>query len=265
MVSLRFPFLFSQPKKHPNGISRAVTSRPFSATTTTVACTVAAGAAAFAGIAATRNSKNPKQDNPFIQNALSLLFSNHLLAPWASLSLADPSPSVVETKTGAAFPSVVFESRRLLGIGLRKKSILGLKNIDVYAFGVYADVDEVRKILGEKYGKLSVSELKESKEFKEDLMGDCKFLGEPNNKELLQRFTSQFKDEYKIPRGSVIELSRERGHVLRTTIDGKEAGSIQSKLLCRSILDLYIGADPFDKGAKEDVESKLASLLQVDH
>jgi len=31
------------------------------------------------------------------------------------------------------------------------------------------------------------------------------------------RFTSQFKDEYKIPRGSVIELSREQGHVLRTT------------------------------------------------
>ncbi|XP_011026161.1 PREDICTED: fatty-acid-binding protein 1 [Populus euphratica] len=296
MVSLRFPFLFSQPKKHPNGISRTITSRSFSATTTTVACALAAGATAFAGIAATRNSKNPKQDNPFIQNALNLLFSNHLLAPWASLSLADPSPSVVETKTGAVFPSVIFESRRLLGIGLRKKIILGLKHIDVYAFGVYADVDEVRKVLSEKYGKLSVSELKESKEFKEDLMGGdigmtvrlqivysklsirsvrsafeesvgsrLQNFGEPNSKQLLQRFTSQFKDEYKIPRGSVIELSREQGHVLRTTIDGKEVGSIQSKLLCRSILDLYIGEDPFDKEAKEDIESKFASLLQVDH
>lgn len=219
-----------------------------------------------------------------------------MLAPWASLSLADPLPSVVETKTGAAFPSVIFESRRLLGIGLRKKTILGLKNIDVYAFGVYADVDEVRKVLSEKYGKLSVSELKESKEFKEDFMGGdigmtvrlqivysklsirsvrsafeesvgsrLQNFGEPNSKELLQRFTSQFKDEYKIPRGSVIELSREQGHVLRTTIDGKEVGSIQSKLLCRSILDLYIGEDPFDKEAKEDIESKFASLLQVDH
>ncbi|CAK7346585.1 unnamed protein product [Dovyalis caffra] len=295
MVSLRFPFLFSQPKKHPNGISRATTSRPFSATTTAVACAVAAGAAAFAGIAATHKSKNTKQENPFIQNALNFLFSNHLLAPWASLSLADPLPSVVEAKTGASFPSVIFESRRLLGIGLRKKRILGLKNIDVYAFGVYADADEVRNILGEKHGKLSVSELKERKEFKEGLMdGDIcmtirlqivysklsirsvrsafeesvgsrlqKF-GEQDNKELLQRFTSQFKDEYKIPRGSVIELSREHGHVLRTTINGMEMGSIQSKLLCRSILDLYIGEDPFDKQAKEDIESKLASLLQVD-
>lgn len=31
------------------------------------------------------------------------------------------------------------------------------------------------------------------------------------------RFTSQFKDEYKIPRGSAIDLSRERDHILRTT------------------------------------------------
>lgn len=122
--------------------------------------------------------------------------------------------------------------------------------------------------------------------------------------EMVCRFTSQFKDEYKIPRGSVIDLSRDRGYVLRTTskilsqcliymvdifdflqlveviashgtcnfyflkkllgflVDGKEVGSIESKLLCKSILDLYIGEDPFDKKAKEDVKSSLASLLQ---
>jgi hypothetical protein len=82
--------------------------------------------------------------------------------------------------------------------------------------GVYADADEVRKVLSEKYGKLSVSELKESKEFKEDFMGGdigmtvrlqivysklstvrsafeesvgsrLQNFGEPNSKELLQR------------------------------------------------------------------------------
>ncbi|CAK9151073.1 unnamed protein product [Ilex paraguariensis] len=76
------------------------------------------------------------------------------------------------------------------------------------------------------------------------------------------RFTSQFSDEYKIPRGSIIELSREKEQVLRTSIDGKEVGSIQSQLLCRSLLDLYIGDDPFDRKAKEDVELNLASILQ---
>ena len=36
--------------------------------------------------------------------------------------------------------------------------------------GVYADDDEMKKIMGDKYGKLSVSELKENKEFKEEVM-----------------------------------------------------------------------------------------------
>lgn len=171
--------------------------------------------------------------------------------------------------------------------------MLGLKNIDVYAFGVYADDNGVKEFLGEKYGKLSNSEFQDNKELNDDLIENdiamtvrlqvvysklsirsvrsafeesvgsrLQKLGGTDNKELLQRFTSQFKDEYKIPRGSVIELSRERGHVLCTTIDGKEVGSVQSRLLCQSILDLYIGKDPFDRRAKEEIEQNLASLLE---
>lgn len=45
-------------------------------------------------------------------------------------------------------------------------------------------------------------------------------------------------------------------------VDGKEVGSIQSKLLGRSILDLYMGDDPFDRKAKEEIERNLASLFQ---
>ena len=190
------------------------------------------------------------------------------------------------------FPPVLGDSQRLLGTGIRKKAILGLKKIEVYAFGVYADESDVKKFLSEKYGTLSASELKGNSELKEDLLesdismtislqvvysklnirsvrhafedsvgSKLKKLGGPDTKELLQSFTSQFKDEYKIPKGSIINMSREQGYVLRTTIDGNEAGSIESKLLCRSILDLYIGEDPFDKKAKEDVDLNLASLL----
>ncbi|KAJ8899468.1 hypothetical protein K2173_018442 [Erythroxylum novogranatense] len=288
MVSLRFPFLFSQPKSR--SLS-TVTSNATNSCLTSVACAVATGAATLAGItAATHRSKTREQ--PSLQNALNWLLSNNSSLPWGSLSLADTSPAVVESKTGMSFPSVIFEGRRLLGIGLRKKCVFGLKNIDVYAFGVYADCDQVKKILGDKYGKLITSELKDSKEFKEDIMESdicmtvrlqivysklsirsvrsafeesvgsrLKKFGGSDSKDLLHSFTSQFKDEYKIPRGSVIDLSREPGHVLRTTIDGKEVGSIQSKLLCRSILDLYIGEEPFDRQAKEEIQSKLASVL----
>lgn len=189
-----------------------------------------------------------------------------------------------------SFPAVLRDSQSLLGIGVRKKAVFGLKNIDVYAFGVYADDDDVKKFLGEKHGDFSDPKLNE--ELMEDLLESDvsmtvrlqivygrlsirsvrsafeesvglrlqKFGGSDNN-ELLRRFISQFKDDIKIPRGSIIDLSTERGYVLHTTIDGKEVGSIESKLLCRSVLDLYIGNEPFDKKAREDVEQNLASLL----
>lgn len=44
-------------------------------------------------------------------------------------------------------------------------------------------------------------------------------------------------------------------------VDGKEVGSVQSELLCRSILDLYIGNEPFDSKAKEDIDHKLVSAI----
>ncbi|CAN1131926.1 Fatty-acid-binding protein 1 [Linum perenne] len=288
MVMLRFPFSFPQPSNQPNVISNATTtaSRSFSAAAV-VAVAAAAGAATFAGIAAAQNLKDSKSS--VVENALNSLFSGGSSSlPWGSLSLVDGSASsVVESKTGESFPSVVSGNRRLLGIGLRRKSLLGLKNIDVYAFGVYADNDEVQKCLGKKQATLSASELKQElleadvcltvrlqivygklsirsvrNAFEDSVGSRLQKFGGPDNKEVLQRFTSLFKDEYKIPRGSVIELSRERGHVLRTTIEGKEVGSIESKVLCRSILDLYIGEEPFDKQAKEEIESNLASLLQ---
>ncbi|KAL6210552.1 hypothetical protein ACLB2K_015784 [Fragaria x ananassa] len=289
MVSFRFPFSFSQPP-NPTPPSSA-TSRPFSAA---AAVTISAGAAAFAGVATvTHASSSADPTRPFLHNALNLLLANRSLPPWGSLFLNDTPASVVDSKSGVSFPSVLAGTRRLLGIGLRRKRILGLKNIDVYAYGIYADDKDVKKLLSKKYGKLSLSELQENKEyndvlletdigvtvrlqivygklsigsvrsaFEESVGTRLQKFGGSDNQELLQRFTSQFKDEIKIPQGSIIDLSREPGYVLRTTIDGNDVGSIQSKVLCKSILDLYIGEEPFDKQAKEDVKLNLASVLQ---
>ncbi|XP_022864712.1 fatty-acid-binding protein 1-like isoform X1 [Olea europaea var. sylvestris] len=290
MVSFRFLFLFSQPPKLPISAASNASRRPFS-----VGCSIAIATtvvtAAGGGIAISRNP-----NNPFLQDALNFLTSNfspknNFTPLWGSISLADNSAPVTESRTGMSFPAVLKDSQQLLGIGLRRKAILGLKNIDVYAYGVYADDGDVKKFLGEKYGALSTTELKGNKQLDKDLMesdvrmtvrlqivyGKLSIRSVRNafeesigsrlkkfgteDKELLQKFTSQFKDEYKLPRGSIIDLSREQGYVLRTTIDGVEVGSIESKLLCRSILDLYIGNEPFDRKAKEDVELNLASLL----
>ncbi|GAB2281066.1 hypothetical protein Dimus_015676 [Dionaea muscipula] len=291
MVSLRFPFSLS-PSPHPT--SATSSRRNFRPAAAAFSVAAAAAGTAAAGIALYQGAKI--QVLPFLVNTLNPIFSNILIpnssSLWASVSFSDNPPPIVDSRTGSSFPSVINSSQRLLGVGLRRKSVLGLKNIDVYAFGVYADESDVKKYVNEKYRKLSIQELKATKNFHEDLIESDVSLtirlqivygklgirsvrsafeesirsrlqkfGGPDNKELLHRFTAQFKDDYKIPKGSVIELSRDNGHVLRTRIDGKEIGSIQSKVLCRSVLDLYIGEHPFDEVAKEDVLNNMASVL----
>ncbi|XP_068653590.1 fatty-acid-binding protein 1-like isoform X2 [Aristolochia californica] len=245
MVSLRFPFSFSQPPRHPPK-SNAFTFFPRSLTVS-LAAAVTAGIGA--GFSISHDLRNPT--DPFFQKVLHFLSPNPCggLTPWASLSLADNSDgTAVESKTGVSFPTLLKDTQRLLGIGLRKKSIMGLKNVDVYAFGVYADEQEIKNLMAESFGKFSVSELKENKNFyaqildkdlsmtvrlqivygslnirsvrnafEESVGTRLKKFSRSDNKELLQRFTSQFKDGYQLPRGSIIEISREQGYTLRTT------------------------------------------------
>ena len=144
MVSLRFPFSFPQPPKPP----RRTFLRPSYA-----AAVAAGGAAAAVGfVAAARNSTNPQ--TPFLECALNLLFSSHSSPLWASLSLAENSAasSVVDSKTGFSFPSVIGDSQQLLGIGLRRKAILGLKNINVYAFGMLSHISTFEELLWFDFG-----------------------------------------------------------------------------------------------------------------
>uniref|UniRef100_A0ACD5YX19 Uncharacterized protein n=1 Tax=Avena sativa TaxID=4498 RepID=A0ACD5YX19_AVESA len=274
MVSLRFPTAIFANLPPPPPPHRAA-----------IAAAIAAAAAAAAAASFTLTAKSAGRPLPHPVHSAPL---------WASLSLADgATPSNVEPRTGAAFPAETAGGRRLLGVGLRKTTILGLKTIDVYAFGVYADDSDLKQ-LREKYQKLPVSELKENTDlindalerdirmtvrlqivygrlsigsvrsaFEKSVGSRLQKFGGSDTKELLQSFVSLFKDEYKLPKGSVIELSRESNHVLKISIQGEEVGSIQNKLLCQSILDLYIGDDPFDRSAKDNIQGSLASILQA--
>ncbi|KAJ7299049.1 hypothetical protein O6H91_Y317800 [Diphasiastrum complanatum] len=87
-----------------------------------------------------------------------------------SLSLGFAEKGVVDQRTGVEFPPTLSHGKaQLAGIGLRKKNILGLKRIVVYAFGVYADADALNEKLGEKYAKVVPEKLKEDKAFYEDI------------------------------------------------------------------------------------------------
>jgi ABC-type transport system substrate-binding protein len=192
MVSLRFPTA-AVPRLPPTPGSKGVT----------IAATLAAAAAAAVAAASlTLTAKSTGRPVPHPAPSAPL---------WASLSLTDgAAPSSVEPRTGVAFPTETSAGRRLLGVGLRKTSVLGLKSIDVYAFGnplkltpliflhrktsaiflhrktsavvkkgifemslcvgVYADGNELKQQLEEKYQKFSASEVKEIAELINDVL-----------------------------------------------------------------------------------------------
>lgn len=218
--------------------------------------------------------------------------NNSALSSLACLSAQSPT-FFTEPKTGLSFPTTIDEGeQQLAGTGLRKKSILGLKNITVYAFGVYANEASLKDKLGSKYMQQSVADLKESKLFYEDILASDfdltvrlvivygrlkvgsvrsafeesigsrikKFSG-TENRPLLESFTTLFRDDIQLPRGTTIDITRHSGHVLKTKIDGAELGTVQSPLLCRAFLDLYMGEEPFDIKGKEDIGLRLASVI----
>lgn len=129
MVSLRFPFSFSgSPNPLPNPNRSPRSSRRFSpAIAFAAAAAFGVGMSFAVGRKLSTNQTDGSAEKPSRSEA----------PVWASLSLTGaPAETAVEPRTGVAFPAVLDGSRRLLGVGLRRKNILGLKNIDVYAFGI---------------------------------------------------------------------------------------------------------------------------------
>ncbi|KAL5565433.1 hypothetical protein UlMin_028597 [Ulmus minor] len=232
MVSLCFPFSFSQLPKPPH--------TPSSSNSLAIS---------------SKDPTNPK--SPFFQNALNFFSNSHSLPLWGSLSLSYSSNTIVDLKTGVSFPSILADYLELMQ---GRRAFLG----------VYADNNDRKK-----YEKVSIADIIEKKELVDDLVESdismtvrlqiiyrklsirsVRSVFEELVGSRLQKFGDQIKEN------CFKKLTKERAHVLRTIIDGKEVGSVESKLLCRSILDMYIGEDPFDKQAKEDVKLSLASLFQ---
>lgn len=264
--------------------------QPWKALGAASALTVVSLTVSKANILAGRNGFLENSTIGWLMGSYRQGISNHV-SKFASLSV-DPVEEVLEPKTGVVFPGTSVDGRELTGIGLRKKSILGLKSITVYAFGLYADPDSFRSTLSSKYEGVASEELSNKKELFDDVTesdvgltvrlvivygklkigsirsafeeslgkGLKKFSGE-DNKELLGSFTRIFTDDLLLPKGTTIDISRLPGQVLQTRIDGQEIGTVQSPLLCQALFDLYIGDNAFDKPAKETMGLGFASLL----
>ncbi|KAI5057347.1 hypothetical protein GOP47_0027362, partial [Adiantum capillus-veneris] len=202
---------------------------------------------------------------------------------------------VVEPKTGFQFPAELYpdplslqsaESGKqvLAGVGLRGLTVMKLKSIKIYAFGLYIRPDMLKAQLSDKYGAVSSEELKHDQRFFADLlshdlgmtvrlmvhykalkMGMVKSAFDTSLRKRLKKmkgteadegleaFNSYFSQNLLLPRGTIIDFRWLSGGQLRTEIDGQLLGTIHSRDFCRAFFDIYIGDPPVSSRAKEEI------------
>jgi len=191
-----------------------------------------------------------------------------------------------ETRTGCQFPEDYCTVGKdhcpvLTGVGVRSKRVIGVKNIDVYAVGLYVDPVAAKKVLGAKYKDASpeklFEEIKKNDSVEKTMRLVISFKGltysrfwkaleerlapelsKKGDSEVLATFGSQF-DGLKFYKGMSMSFTGKDGQ-LSTRIDDKKVGMIKSKALCDAIFEIYLGADPVSKDAKESIGKGLARL-----
>ncbi|XAR51915.1 hypothetical protein NMG60_11006715 [Bertholletia excelsa] len=199
----------------------------------------------------------------------------------------EEAPLETEPRSGISFP-VVLGGKRLNAVGLRKKSVLGLE-IKVYAFGIYAENEKLKELLLLRTGEQPTKPTKEMyqlvidsdvgmlvrlvivfsgltmsmvrKNFDESLGASIQKLSGGKNNDLAKKIMSGASDDIKLTSGSVIETSRLPGYILQMKVKGEIVSKIESELLCRAYINMYLGNDPFDKEAKERFGASFLSLF----
>ncbi|KAL1812280.1 hypothetical protein DCAR_0624487 [Daucus carota subsp. sativus] len=197
-------------------------------------------------------------------------------------------PLQLEPKSGVSFAVELDDGKQLFAAGLRKKSMFGV-GIKVYGFGMYTDNEKMKEVMKSKIGKCPTKPTKEmyqavidsdfgmtvkmvivytsltmsmvKKSFDEGLGAAIKKLTGGKNDELIKKLLGEASDDMKLPKDSVIEITRLPGYTLQTTVMGKVVSKVESELLCRAYCYLYLGEDPLDKEAKEKFGTSLLSLF----
>ncbi|XXG49424.1 hypothetical protein AAC387_Pa02g3614 [Persea americana] len=195
----------------------------------------------------------------------------------------------IEPKTGVSFPTKLDDGKLLYSVGLRKKSVLGL-GIKIYGFGMFVDNEKLKVLLKSKIEKppkqptnamyelvinsdvelmvrlvivfsaLTMSMVR--KNFDEGLGAAIKKVtGGQKNEELVNKVMGAAGDHIKLNAGSVIEITRLPGFILQTKIKDEIISKVESELLCRAYVYMYLGDDAFDKEAKERFGKSLLSLF----
>ncbi|RWR95893.1 fatty-acid-binding protein 2 isoform X2 [Cinnamomum micranthum f. kanehirae] len=208
----------------------------------------------------------------------------------------------IEPRTGIKFPTVLEAGDNsfnpptkevLVGVGSRSMTIVKVKSLNLYAFGLYVQPDSVCKKLGPKYASVPIGELKNQRDFFEDLLREdihmtvrlvVNYSGlkintvrdafekslrarllkvNPNTDyDCLRAFGSSFTQDIPLPAGTTIDFRQTSNGKLTTEIGGMQIGAVHSKDLCRAFFDMYIGDGPVSVKAKQEIGSNVASIIK---
>ncbi|CAG9465343.1 unnamed protein product [Pedinophyceae sp. YPF-701] len=210
----------------------------------------------------------------------------------------EAAAAVLEPKTGISFPGEFgFQSGddtrcslTLAGVGVRNKRLVGIKNINVYAVGMYADPDAVRGKLGEACAGRPREDVATDQAVLDSLVrGELEsglrlviafggltrqrfisglrerldpLLKKEGKPEVCDAFAAQF-DDIQLRRGCEIAFHMSAAGQVTTAVDGARVGTIVSPELQRSILDIYVGADPVAPSAKADIGKGIAGFVSA--
>ncbi|KAI8533611.1 hypothetical protein RHMOL_Rhmol10G0023000 [Rhododendron molle] len=176
-----------------------------------------------------------------------------------------------EPKTGVTFPVKLDDGKQLNAVGLYADNAR-LKEILESRFGkaptkpteaMYQSVIDsdagMRVRLVIVFSNLTMTRVR--KNFDEGLGASIKKLTGGKNDELAKKVMGEASDDIKLTSGSVVEISRLPGYILQTKVVGEVVSKVESELLCRAFINMYLGDDPFDKEAKDRFGMSLITLF----
>jgi hypothetical protein len=188
---------------------------------------------------------------------------------------ADPPPAHPSLLTPPPTPHSV-----------RAKRVLGLKNINVYALGLYVDAPAAKRALRssglpspnnqrpfdalvknsegvEKTLRLVItSNLVKRAAFVstlEERLGPA--LRKVGEGKTFDAFAGLF-DGVTFKSGTEVVFSTKAGGKLQTRIDGRDMPALASRALCEALLDIYLGKDPVSPDAKRAFGDGLAAMMR---
>eukprot|EP00887_Chlorella_sp_A99_P007281 scaffold2.g7281.t1 len=219
--------------------------------------------------------------------------------PFASLTATSgttrPLTTFTERRTGVAFPGefCLEEGARgcpvLSGAGVRRKRLAGIKNLDVYALGLYVAEAAARRELRGRFAGAAPDALAADQALFDELArrqgiektlrivitsGLVKrrsFLDALNERlapalkaagaeAALEAFQRQF-DAARFRKGLEISFTWTPAGRLVTKVDGEQVGALSSRELRKALLDVYVGRDPVSADAKASFGRGLAAMV----